>query len=614
MNKYSFLVFEPEYESFLQKLRSLGVIHIRQNKDPNELDRIREVKAHQDELTALRSSLTFFKDQNPLPKEKTADDLQHVDFPEGVLEDYEIYRAEIERLDQQISAKTKEITDLKSEEHELSYWGDFDPTLVSKLRDKGVNMLFWTVLSQRYNPEWEDLYHAQMIQTAGRSTYFVTVTSEEEGVPEPELAEPVTLPDRSLSSLRIERRSLEEELKLLTDSKLYLAHHDQILDRQAAVLSDSYQMDNAYYQAERMYDDRLLVLEGYVPQKQDEQMRQALSDEGIAYVQEEIVYGEDVPIKLSNDRFSRAFEPLVRMFSMPNYWEFDPTPFIAPFFMLFFGMCFGDAGYGLLVLILATIFKRKVGEGAKMYVELFQWLGLAGLVVGFLTGTFFGIALVEVPFLQSIKGFFISSNNLMVISLALGLIQILFGKYVSAFKTRHQRGTKAALSSFAWPTLVIFVGLVVGLPSLNIVLPQWLEYTLWGVVILCALVALFYNSPGKNIFANLGQGLWDTYNMASGLLGDTLSYIRLFAIGLTGGILGGVFNSLATTVTSSMPIWGAIPVGLLILLFGHGLNFCLTMISSLVHPVRLTYVEYFNNSDYEGGGTTYDPLEEKVSK
>ena len=99
--------------------------------------------------------------------------------------------------------------------------------------------------------------------------------------------------------------------------------------------------------------------------------------------------------------------------------------------MLFFGMCSGDAGYGLVVLILATIFKRKVGESAKMYLELFQWLGGARVVMGFLAGTFFGISLVEVPFLSSIKDFFLSSDNLMVISLALGLVQILFAKYVA---------------------------------------------------------------------------------------------------------------------------------------------------------------------------------------
>lgn len=614
MNKYSFLVFEPEYESFLQKLRSLGVIHVRQNKDPDELDTIRDVKAHQDEVRDLKKSLGFFRDQHPLEKDQSIDDIEHIDFPDDVLSDFDTYRQELASLDRRIADKTRELSDLKSQVHELSYWGDFDPTLVAKIREKGVRMLFWTVLSQRYNEEWEQLYNAEIITSAGRSTYFITVTPVDAPKPELEFAELVDLPEVSLSSLAVSRRTLEEELKVLIESKLYLAHHSEVLDKQAARLADSYQMDNAYYQADKLYDDRLMVLEGYVPAKQDEAMRQALSEEGIAYVQEEIAYGEDVPIKLSNNRYSRAFEPLVRMFSLPNYWEFDPTPFIAPFFMLFFGMCFGDSGYGLVVLVLATIFKRKLDDSSKMYAELFQWLGLAGLVIGFFTGTFFGVELVKVPFLEPIRGFFISQNNLMVLSLAIGVVQILLGKYVAAFKKRHQTGTASALSSFAWPTLIIVLGIVFGLPAANIQLPQWLVYVLYGIAGICVLLALFYNSPGKNIFANLGMGLWDTYNMASGLLGDTLSYIRLFAIGLTGAILGGVFNTLAMTVTSTMPIWAAIPVGLIIFLFGHGLNFGLTMISSLVHPVRLTYVEYFNNSEYEGGGTGYEPLEDKTSK
>jgi V/A-type H+-transporting ATPase subunit I len=110
---------------------------------------------------------------------------------------------------------------------------------------------------------------------------------------------------------------------------------------------------------------------------------------------------------------------------------------------------------------------------------------------------------------------------------------------------------------------------------------------------------------------NFGTGLWDTYGMATGLLGDLLSYIRLFALGLTGGVLGSVFNQLAMQMTDSMP-WAIrwLPM-LLILLFGHGINFALCMISSFVHPMRLTFVEFFKNADFEGGGKAYEPFRVK---
>jgi len=100
--------------------------------------------------------------------------------------------------------------------------------------------------------------------------------------------------------------------------------------------------------------------------------------------------------------------------------------------------------------------------------------------------------------------------------------------------------------------------------------------------------------------------------MATGLLGDLLSYIRLFALGLTGGVLGSVFNSLAIDMTSSLP-WAIrwLPM-LLILLAGHGINFGLCMISSFVHPIRLTFVEFFKNADFEGGGKAYNPFQVKT--
>lgn len=130
----------------------------------------------------------------------------------------------------------------------------------------------------------------------------------------------------------------------------------------------------------------------------------------------------------------------------------------------------------------------------------------------------------------------------------------------------------------------------------------------YGIAILGLVVAYLYNTPGKNVFLNFGTGLWNTYNMASGLLGDTLSYIRLFAIGLTGSILGGVFNTLAVTMTDGMNIMARAICMLLILLVGHSINIALCTISSLVHPLRLIFVEYYKNAEFEGGGKAYEPF------
>ena len=141
----------------------------------------------------------------------------------------------------------------------------------------------------------------------------------------------------------------------------------------------------------------------------------------------------------------------------------------------------------------------------------------------------------------------------------------------------------------------------------------FLQYILYGIGGIAVLGIMFYNSPDKNIFLNIGGGLWNTYGMATGLLGDLLSYIRLFALGLTGSVLGGVFNQLATDLTATLP-WAIrwLPM-LLILLLGHGINFGLCMISSFVHPMRLTFVEFFKNADFEGGGKAFTPFRRKAA-
>ena len=159
---------------------------------------------------------------------------------------------------------------------------------------------------------------------------------------------------------------------------------------------------------------------------------------------------------------------------------------------------------------------------------------------------------------------------------------------------------------------IIVLGVVIGLPMLKVVLPEVVKYVLYGILAICAIAIYFLNSPGKGIFTNIGSGLWGTYNMATGLLGDTLSYIRLFAIGLTGSILGGVFNTLAFELTGGLPFIVKFIAVFLILIIGHSINFGLCMISSFVHPMRLTFVEFYKNAGFEGGGKQYEPFRKKV--
>ena len=128
-----------------------------------------------------------------------------------------------------------------------------------------------------------------------------------------------------------------------------------------------------------------------------------------------------------------------------------------------------------------------------------------------------------------------------------------------------------------------------------------------AVGVLSVLGIFIFNKPGRNPLLNVGAGLWDSYQMATGILGDVLSYIRLYALGLAGGMLGWAFNEIGTMLLGSHPTWQWVPF-LAIVLLGHGLNFAMSCLGAFVHPLRLTFVEYFKNSGYEGKGLEYSPL------
>lgn len=615
MSKYAFMVYHKEYDAFLELLRSLGVVHIRETKSEKDdagLQRLMaERKRLESELRQLKQTqegrLEALKDEAKAAKSKGKITLpiapeRPVTAEEGaaLLDKIDDLRDRIEKAQTAEQATEKDLS-------AMQVWGEFSYTDLRRLRDAGYEITFFSCPAARYDEAWETDFYAVPIATAQSATYFITITPV--GTPIEIDAERVRMPEKDLRALRDTLQTQRLQREELNTELLTIALDDyRTLEAYDRLLENEYTWDNAKVQTEREADDRLMLLEGWIPAAQEQSLETAL-DRGNYYCRKLEISDEDnIPVELKNNRFNRLFEPITRLYSLPNAREFDSTPLFAPFFMLFFGICFGDGGYGLLLLLLGTLMKPRAKADVKPILSLLQCFGIATLVVGTLSGSFFGVNLAEIPALASVKHYFLSSENIMNLSILIGFVHVLYGKFVAAMKVKVQRGLKYSLAGFAWVFLILALALAVGLPIANIQLPQPVVYALYGVAGLGALIAFFYNSPGKNVFLNFGSGIWATYNTASGLLGDTLSYIRLYAIGLTGSLLGGVFNTMAVDMTAGLPLWVRWLPMLLILLFGHALNIGLSMISSLVHPMRLIYVEYYKNSEFEGGGTAYAPF------
>lgn len=611
MRKLSLLIYHQDYQAFLEELRERGVVHIYEDRQ----------RAAEDET--LQAKLRLVKRVNEMIRQLEARQVEEGTErePAGAEGEELLLDLEEKMLRQQRIAQ--ETAALEKEAALYEPWGRFSRERVDGLAAAGWDLRFFTVPGRKYRPEWEEEYNAVVVNEQGGQTYFVTVTPA--GTTAKPDADPYPFPAETEEHLRgdIERLRREQEAigawldRVAEDAAARLKRYRE----QIGETTDVLQVESA---AQAVVEDKVVALEGWMPADREEEMKAFLQTREVYYEFSAPTPDDDVPVLLKNNRFARLFEPITEMFALPEYHELDPTPFFAPFFMLFFGLCMGDGGYGLLIWATCFFLARKASPAMKGFLKLGQYLGAATVVVGILTGSFFGIALdaVEWEWLKGVKSYFVTEANygrylggynpMMVVAVIIGIVQILYGMCLSAVKATKQFGFRYAVSTVGWVVALVTMAVVFGLPALGVALPSAVTYGLYALLGVCAFAIVFLNSPGKNVFVNFGSALWGTYNMATGLLGDTLSYIRLFALGLTGSILGGVFNTLAFDLTASLPAAVRFVAVLLILLFGHAINFGLCMIGAFVHPMRLTFVEFYKNANFEGGGKKYAPFRRRV--
>ena len=577
MKKYTFLVFHRDYEPFLEQLRELGVVHITQKAagliEDNE---------------ALQAALQREDELRRLLKQGAPDQLIN------------------ERSDIQ-----ERIAAAQEAAKQASIWGEFDAARIAELKEAGYALRFFECATKAFQPEW-----GIAVNEKGGKTYFVQIG---EGLDLSETtASELPAPEKSEAAWLQEIEHLKG-LYAAADTRIVAWQKANMDDLQAQLTEARQQIDwqKVTLSTDKLAEGALCLFEGFCPIDKEPELNAMLAEAQVYYEETDPEKEDATPIELKNNFFTRLFEPITRLYSLPNYAELDPTPFFAPFFMLFFGLCLGDGGYGLVILLagIAVILKApKLKEWGWLGV----FMGATTMIVGILTGMFFGINLEEVAFLAPVKQYFITETNatvhfmggsyhpMMVFAILIGIFQILFAMGFKVVKITLRDGFKYAAYDCAWlvalVTLIVWAATASSLSTIGL-------YCIYAILGICALFILFYSNPDRKILlVNIGGGLWGTYNMVSGLLGDVLSYIRLFALGLAGGILGNVFNALALQAGGALPGWiGWLPT-LLILVFGHTLNFALCLISSVVHPMRLTFVEFYKNAGFEGGGREYKPF------
>ncbi|MGI6337433.1 MAG: V-type ATP synthase subunit I [Eubacteriales bacterium] len=406
--------------------------------------------------------------------------------------------------------------------------------------------------------------------------------------------------DDEVKSREVRRAELNAELEKLSSFR-------QELERCADALS--MELTRESLRAELVESRRCVAFTGWLPKEQEAAVAQALEAAGCAYEISDPSEGQDVPVAFKNNRFVQPFNFITELYGMPAYNSLiDPNPVMVPFFLLFFGMMMADVGYGLLVAAACGVLVWKVkprGMFGNLMKVLF-WGGLSMAFWGVMFGSYFGDVVKQ--FANGILGVdatipavlydpMTQPFNVLILSFALGLIHIMFGMAVSAWRQIRRRQWFDAICDVGF-WYAVFIGLI--LLVLGVSAGSYI--TLAGV----AGIILFGGRRSPKLLGKAVGGLSQLYGI-TGYLSDILSYSRLLALGLSSAIVASVFNILATLFPGPVGIIIFIPV----FLIGHVFNLGINILGAFVHSLRLQYIEFFGKF-FEDGGRAFAPAVYKL--
>jgi len=598
MSKYDFVLYSGQSEDFIERLRRTGLVDITVSGwEPSEEDRdlLTEIEARTKAADALRT-FAAGDDYKAGAAAVPDDDV------------YAVYRD----CSQRIAAMNGDIARLRKTADEYRPWGEFSAEKLNRLAAGGVVLRYFTAPASAYEEhaaEWGAAYDILPVAESAGMVYFVAVTRE--GAEVVIDAAEMKAPRMDFRTAEAQAEALQKDIEALYPTLSACADKVGVIERECAALKERLQRVKITATAESAAEGRLTVMEGWAEKETSAQVDALLEEyPNVVYIKSDPTPEDNTPVKLKNNRFARIFELVGDMYARPKYGTLDLTPFFAPFYMLFFGICLNDAGYGLVLLAAGLFMLWKFKDGFMRRAAWFATMcAISTVLFGLLCGSFFGINLAQtfpaVPFLD-FQGQFFS------IALAIGVVQIMLGLLLRVITLSSTFGFRYSLSTLGWLLVILALVLSMGLPAMN---ANWsiAFYTtsspaFYATIGLGMFLLLFFNSPGKNPLVNFGSGLWELYNNVTGILSDVLSYIRLFAIGLSGGILATVFNNLAEGMSPDIPGL-KIVVMIVILLIGHGINLFMSVISSFVHPMRLTFVEFYKNAGFEMASRNFEPLQ-----
>ncbi len=635
MNSFSLFTFDADRDKLLHELQKFGDVHFTNLSDD---------KAYEEEgLKALETPYELLEVDEEIQSVKFAlDTLKNYDDREtgikgmikgkknytfSLLEekvasyDYHSIIQNLRDLTEKLDQVNQEELSKKALLEELRPWKKLDFP-ISSIKNYGFSQVFTGVVPKKLMESLKEsmteltLTHFEVLHESKDEFFVLAITGGEEkekfndilrnhgynSVVIPGEKTPVDEMERvktEIDEVKAQRAELKKEIKAIG---VHLGSLEEVFEyllnkklRYAA-------------QSNFMKTDNVSVLNGFVPVSETENFKKAVeaSQKDAFYLElEEAKQEDDVPVMLKNGKFTRTFESLTTMYSMPTYGGIDPTPYFAPFYFAFFGMMVGDLAYGIILFLLtgAALKFFNLDKGTKLFAQFLFFLSFSIMIWGLIYGSFFGDLITLPALIYPTEQF----QDLLIISIIFGGIHLFYALGIKAYLLiRDGKPLEAVYDVGFWYMSLMggigfLLGMVIDLPS------QVSTISLIVMAVGMVGIILTGGRESKSIGGRLAGGVYSLYGI-SGYIGDFVSYSRLMALGLAGGFIAVAMNMIMKMLFAMGPI-GILP-GIIIFVGGQLFNLFLSVLSAYVHTARLTYVEFFGKF-YEGGGKAFKTFRNK---
>ena len=635
MKKVSLITLGDKKTETLKKLRKLGLLHIEITEGSGE--RLSELKS---QISSLESGIY---ETNELAKKNTPKNGDTDLDPLTVAGD-------IASLTEEKKACQSEKNFLNAEIQKLENWGDFDPSDFKVLEEKGVDISLYEIPKSEYETLGESVKTICLNKTKTSVNCLVIKSGGEDEEEIIKSLKPYRLELPAIYTFEIKQKiaDLGERIEEI-DSKIasYVSYTDkmkqkiEILEKEIQFEVYSTGMEGENLSENREKGVSVSYFTGYIEAENLPKLKELAGKNSWGLLVEDPTVEDNVPTKLKNNKFVSLIYPLTDFLgTVPGYFEYDISGWFLAFILIFFGIIFGDGGYGLIVLAAAALLIGKSLLSKKKIPPAFLLVGLFGLSTilwGTLTCTWFGISAESLPrWLQSLSVPVISNvyadkiwypfwsdgtaglttaQNLQIFCFSLALIQLTVAHIMGALRNRKSVKILGDIGS-----ILQLLGMYYIVLSL-VVNSQVFSFGLsiggipvGTVAIICIAVGFILSFVFSNYEGSVIKSILTSLtNIVSVLLGvvnvfsDIVSYIRLWAVGLAGSAISATVNELAGPLLGHFMF---MILAIILLVFGHGLNMILNVLSVIVHGIRLNTLEFSSHLDMSWSGHKFKPFEE----